>query len=380
MPILALKILFGDRGKLLGLVFGVAFATLLVAQQSAMFVGLMTRSQNIIADAQDADIWVMDPSVEYLDLVRPMRDGDLHRVRGVPGVVWAAPLFKATAPVKTPEGRTKNALILGVEDTTLIGATQRFVIGSVADLQRPDAIAIDRVGFMQLWPGEPLAVGRTLELNDRRAVVTAITDAAAAFSAQVIIYARYSQALSYLPTGRNQLSFVLAKAARDLEPTNVALAITDQTGLRAHSSEEFSRRTVQYYIRSTGIPMSFITTILLGMLVGSAIVGLTFSMFVSDNLPQYAMLKVIGVTDFRITALVLLQAAVVGTTGYAIGIGLAAAFFEFVCTPTSALRGFILPWWIAAGVAGAVSVLILLSTLASLRRVFAVEPAVIFRS
>jgi putative ABC transport system permease protein len=364
MPILALKILFGARSKMLGLVFGVAFATLLVTQQGAMFVGLMTRSQNIIADAQEVDIWVMDPSVEYLDLVRPMRDGE-----------W----FKGAAPVKTPEGRTRSALILGVEDTTLIGATQRFVMGSVSDLQRPDAIAIDRVGYMQLWPGEPLTLGRTLELNDRRAVITAITDAAPAFSAQVIIYARYTQALTYLPTGRNQLSFVLARAAPDQEPAAVARMITDVTGLKAYSAAEFSRQTVRYYLRNTGIPMSFATTILLGTLVGGAIVGLTFSMFVSDNLPQYAMLKVIGVTDLRIVGLVLLQAGVVGLMGYAIGTGLAAAFFEFVCTPTSALRGFILPWWIALGVAGLVALLILLSTVASLRRVFVVEPAIIFR-
>lgn len=379
MPILALKILFGARSKMLGLVFGVAFATLLVTQQGALFVGLMTRSQNIIADAQEVDIWVMDPSVEYLDLVRPMRDGELFKVRGVPGVAWAAPLFKGAAPVKTPEGRTRSALILGVEDTTLIGATQRFVMGSVSDLQRPDAIAIDRVGYMQLWPGEPLTLGRTLELNDRRAVITAITDAAPAFSAQVIIYARYTQALTYLPTGRNQLSFVLARAAPDQEPAAVARMITDLTGLKAYSAAEFSRQTVRYYLRNTGIPMSFATTILLGILVGGAIVGLTFSMFVSDNLPQYAMLKVIGLTDLRIVGLVLLQAGVVGLMGYAIGTGLAAAFFEFVCTPTSALRGFILPWWIALGVAGLVALLILLSTVASLRRVFVVEPAIIFR-
>lgn len=379
MPVLALKILFGDRAKILGLVFGVAFATLLVTQQAAMFVGLMTRSQNVIAEAQEADIWVMEPSVEYLDLVRPMRDGELFKVRGVPGVAWAAPFFKGTAPVKTPEGRTKNALILGVEDTTLIGATQRFLIGSITDLQRPDAIAIDRVGFVQLWPGEALAVGKTLELNDRRAVVAGITDAAPAFSAQVIIYARYTQALSYLPTGRNQLSFILAKAEEGVAPVHAALAIADRTGLKAYSSKEFSRRTIQYYLRNTGIPMSFATTILLGILVGGAIVGLTFNMFVSDNLPQYAMLKVVGVTDARLAGLVLLQATVVGLIGYAIGTGLAAAFFEFACTPTSALRGFVLPWWIAAGVAGAMSLLIFFSTIVSLRRVFVVEPATIFR-
>jgi putative ABC transport system permease protein len=379
MPILALKILFGDRAKVLGLIFGVAFATLLVTQQSALFVGLMTRSQNIIADAEEVDIWVMDPSVEYLELVRPMRDGELFKVRGVPGVAWAAPFFKGAAPVKTPEGRTKSAVILGVDDTTSIGATQRFLIGSAADLRRPDAIAVDRVGFMQLWPGEPLAIGKTLELNDRRAIITAITDAAPAFSAQVIIYARYTQALTYLPTGRNQLSFILAKAAGGIEPTTAALAITDRTGLKAYSSNEFSRRTVQYYLKNTGIPMSFATTILLGILVGCAIVGLTFSMFISDNMPQYAMLKVIGVTDGRIAGLVLLQAAVVGAIGYAIGTGLAAAFFEFVCTPTSALRGFILPWWIATSVAAAMFLLMLLSTVASLRRVFVVDPATILR-
>ncbi|HEV7258646.1 MAG TPA: ABC transporter permease [Bosea sp. (in: a-proteobacteria)] len=379
MPVLALKILFGDRAKLLGLVFGVAFATLLVMQQGAMFVGLMTRSQNVIAEAQEVDIWVMEPSVEYLDLVRPMRDGELFKVRGVPGVAWAAPFFKGTAPVRTPEGRTKNALILGVDDTTLIGATRRFLVGSPEDLQRPDAIAIDRAGFAQLWPGEPLAIGKTLELNDRRAIVIAITDAAPAFSAQVIIYARYTQALNYLPTGRNQLSFILAKAEDGITPAQAALAITDRTGLKAYASDEFSRRTIQYYLRNTGIPMSFATTILLGILVGGAIVGLTFNMFVSDNLPQYAMLKVVGVTDTRLAGLVLLQAAVVGAIGYAIGTGLAAAFFEFACTPTSALRGFVLPWWIALGVAGAMSLLILLSTIVSLRRVFVVEPATIFR-
>jgi putative ABC transport system permease protein len=375
----ALKMLFGDRVKLLGLVFGVAFATLLVTQQSGLFVGLMTRAQNIIADAQEVDIWVMDSSVEYVDLVRPMRDGELFRVRGVSGVAWAVPLFKGTTPVKTPEGRTKNALLLGVDDTTLIGATQRFIIGSIADLQRPDAIAIDRVGFMQLWPGEALAIGKTLELNERRAVVTAITDAAPAFSAQVIIYTRYSQAVSYLPTGRNQLSFILARATPGSDPASVANTIIAQTGLNAYSASEFSRRTVSYYLRNTGIPVSFLTTILLGIIVGSAIVGLTFNMFVSENLPQYAVLKVIGVTDGRIIGLVLFQAAVVGLIGYAIGTGLAAAFFAFASTPTSALRGFILPWWIAMAVAGTMTLLILLSTVVSLRRVLVVEPAIAFR-
>jgi putative ABC transport system permease protein len=252
------------------------------------------------------------------------------------------------------------------------------VMGSILDLRRPDAIAVDRVGYMQLWPGEPLQLGKTLDLNDRRAVVTVITDAAPAFSAQVILHTRYSQAVSFVPTGRNQLSFILAKAAADLDPAGVARAIAARTGLNAYTAEEFSWRTIRYYLKNTGIPISFATTILLGIVVGSAIVGLTFNMFVTDNLPQYAMLKVIGVTGTRLIGLVLLQAAIVGLIGYAIGIGLAALFFEYASTPTSALRGFNLPWWIASGVAATVALLIVLSTLSSLGRVLFAQPAMVF--
>src|SRR5262249_57076835 len=117
---------------------------------------------------------------------------------------------------------------------------------------------------------------------------------------------------------------------------------------------------------------------LLGIVVGSAIVGLTFNMFVTDNLAQYAMLKVIGVTGTRLIGLVLLQAAVVGLIGYAIGIGLAALFFEYACTPTSALPGVNLPWWIATGVAATITLLILLSTLTSLGRGLLAQPALRF--
>jgi putative ABC transport system permease protein len=377
---IVIKMLFGERVKVLGLVFGVAFATLLVAQQAGLFVGLMTRSQNVIADAPGADIWVMDPAVEYVDLIRPMRDTELYRVRGVPGVAAAFPLFKAATSVKTSDGRSKSALLLGVDDATLTGTPERVLVGSILDLRRPDAIAIDRVGYMQLWPGEPLALGKTLDLNDRRAVVAVITDAAPAFSAQVIIHTRYSQAVAFVPTGRNQLSFILAKAAADLNPAAVARAIAARTGLNAYTAEEFSRRTIRYYLKNTGIPISFATTILLGIVVGSAIVGLTFNMFVSDNLAQYAMLKVIGVGSSRLIGLVLLQAAIVGLIGYAIGIGLAALFFEYACTPTSALRGFNLPWWIASGVAASIAVLIVLSTLTSLARVLLAQPAMVFWS
>jgi len=45
---LAWRMLTGDRTKYLGIVFGVAFGSLLIAQQSSIFVGLMRRTSHII--------------------------------------------------------------------------------------------------------------------------------------------------------------------------------------------------------------------------------------------------------------------------------------------------------------------------------------------
>lgn len=375
----ALKMLFGDPVKYAGLVFGVAFATLLIMQQSSIFVRLMARTASVIVDVQEADLWVMDPGVRYLETIRAMRDTEVGRVRGVEGVLWAVPLFKSQASLRTAEGGLDNGILVGVDDATLIGLPQEFVLGSPAALRRPDAIAIDRAGFMRLWPGEPLRLGKELELNDRRAVIAAITEAKAPFTAQPVLHARYATAVSFVPTGRNRLSFVLARAAPGTTPEAVAARIAERTGLAALTDEQFFWKTIGYYLANTGIPVNFGATIALGLIVGIAIVGLTLSMFIKENLRQYAALKAIGLTNGRLVAMVLLQAGVVGIAGYGIGMGLAATFFEVMAVRSVEFRGFYMPWWIATGTFAATLVIVLAASLASLRRILVVDPAQVFR-
>ncbi len=60
----ALRMLMGDKAKYMGIVFGVNFAALLMAQQSAIFAGLMRNTTSQVQDLEGADIWVMDKSVQ----------------------------------------------------------------------------------------------------------------------------------------------------------------------------------------------------------------------------------------------------------------------------------------------------------------------------
>ena len=45
-----LKMLIGDRAKYIGIVIGLTFASLLITQQSAIFVGVMARAFSFLTD------------------------------------------------------------------------------------------------------------------------------------------------------------------------------------------------------------------------------------------------------------------------------------------------------------------------------------------
>ena len=50
----ALRMLLGDRAKYIGLIFGIAFSTMLMSNQVAIFSGLMLRTASQILDAREA--------------------------------------------------------------------------------------------------------------------------------------------------------------------------------------------------------------------------------------------------------------------------------------------------------------------------------------
>src|SRR6516225_366717 len=94
MTWVALAMITGERAKYSGLIFAISFSSFLITQQASIFAGLMNRTRSQILDVTDADVWVMDPATQYVDEVYALKDSDLGRVRGVPGVRWAVPFFK----------------------------------------------------------------------------------------------------------------------------------------------------------------------------------------------------------------------------------------------------------------------------------------------
>ena len=379
MNFVALKMLVADRSKYFSLIFAIAFASFLLANQISIFIGIMTRPASQIQDVVDADIWVMDPQTLYSDEVYALRDYDLYRIRSVPGVEWAVPLYKGTGRAKGPDGRFRTVILMGIDDATLVGAPRKMLVGSIYGLDQPDAAIIDKAGFQYFFPGQPLQVGKTLQMNDRRVLIVGISDASAPFQSLPVLHTRYSQALGFVGRERNLLSFVLAKPLAGVSIQEVCRRIEAATGLRARSAAEFSWDAFRFYMRNTGIPVNFGITVMIALIVGTVVPGQTFYIFTIENLKQFGALKAIGVTNRRIVSMILLQAMVVGGTGYALGMGMAAAFFASFLN-YSPTRGIILPWEVMASIAVVVLFVVGLASLMSIRRVLVLEPAVVFRS
>jgi putative ABC transport system permease protein len=374
----AIRMLTGDRVKFLGLVFGIAFSTLLITQQLTIFVNLLLRGASAVYDVPTANVWVMDPVGRTPDVTLPMPSTALERVRSVPGVAYAIPMLRSGATIRTAEGNVEGVTVVGLDDATLIGLPRQMIEGTREALSAPDAVFIDGVGAAKLFGQKTGLSGTVFELNDRRAVITGVVDATPTFTSGVTLFTRYSNALSYVPGTRNRMSFVLVQTSSGRDPLSVAEAIEQQTGLRARTSDQFARDGIDFIIKNTGIPLNFGITVVLGTIVGVAIVGLTFSLFIRDNIKQFGALKAIGVTNGAIRMMVAAQSALVALIGYGIGVFLAVGFVT-ASAGADTFKGFYTPWQIPLITAVVVVAMLILTGMVGLRSVLKMEPAEVFR-
>jgi putative ABC transport system permease protein len=387
MRSIAIKMLFGDTAKFYGILLGLAFATLLIAQQASIFVGLMSRTYALIEETPQADLWVTDPTMLFVDDTKPMQVTALQRVRSVDGVHWAVPLFKSLLVAKLPSGSRQLCDVVGVDDASLIGAPASMVQGDISVLRKPDTIIIETRGARgrlsqpidpadPQGPKRPIELGEELELNEKRAVIGGIAETKPTFQAVPTIYTTYSRAIGFSPANRRTLSMILVKVDEGDSIAEVRARIERETGLSVYTPQDFAWKTIEYWMKQTGIPINFGIAIALGFLVGVAISGQMFYNFTLDNLRYFGAMKAMGATTPRLLGLVALQGFVAGALGLGLGLGVTAVVGLSI--PQDKLA-FKMTWHIPVLAAGAVIFIVVASSILSMRRVARLDPAEVFQ-
>jgi putative ABC transport system permease protein len=379
----ALRMLFGDRGKYLAIIFGLTCAALLVTQEAGIFLGYMIRTYSFIDDTRQADIWVTNPQLQFTEDAKRMPDTVLQRVRGVAGVQWAQPMYKGVLNVRMTNGREQACSIIGVDDATLMGGPPVMTQGRIEDLRSADSVILDQAEANTRFAYDnpdrtkaPLKLGDPLEINDHRVKVAGFCRITKPFFWQPVIYSTYSQALLMSPQQRRMLTFVLVKAAPGVDQKDLCNRLRVATGQAAYTANQFRRLTAAYVVKETGIAINFGIVVLLGLFIGTAIAGQTFYNFTLDNLRYFGMLKAMGASDRSLLKMILLQAIVAGGIGYGLGVGGAGLFGKLV--ESSGLSMF-LPWQLLVFSGGCMILACMVPAILSAQKVRRLEPAVVFK-
>ena len=383
---LALKMLFGDTAKYLMLVAGLFFATFLIVQQASVFCGLMMWTTSTLKNA-GAPIFVVEERVEQINEINPLRDTDVSRVRSVSAVRWAMPLYSGIQRVRLENGKFKTVQLLGIDAATLAGGPVRMIEGNLENLRLPNTVVIDQLAVTRLSENKehPIKVGDRFEINDIEARVVGICEAMRSFTGGPYLWTTYERALQYTPASRKMLSAVIAAPVEGVTPAAAAAEITRRTGLRAYVNEgfgdnpdDFNTSTVWWYVKNTGIPSSFGTTVVIGFIVGIAIACQTFYAFVLDNLKHLGALKAMGMSNLRLSLMLFIQSATVGLIGFGIGL-LATSAFAYAAIQNQQ-PPFVMPWQIPVAAFAVIQLICMVAALLGVVRLSLYEPAMVFRA
>ena len=331
----ALKTLLSDRGKLLTGLGGVIFSLVLMNVQGGLFLGLM-RKASVLIDHCDADLWVGHQMIENVDFAHDIPEAWINRLRGIDGVERVEPYIVGKGMATLPDGGYEDVWMIGSDPATMLGTGWSFVEGSADDLRRPDAVSFDETDAQKL--GSP-RVGDWMEINGHRAKLVARTSGITGFVTTPYLFTTLETArrMSNIPGGYCSYFLVQAQPGADIGrlQAEVRRQVPDAI---VHTPQEFAKISQDYWMKRTGIGISFGAATGLGLLVGLMMVAQSLYALALDHVGDYATLKALGAEDRHVCGIILLQALSIAGAGTVVGIAIVLAIRQFGSSPMAPIE------------------------------------------
>jgi putative ABC transport system permease protein len=349
-------------GRTLAAVLGIAASLLLVLALRAIFAGLEARLTAYI-DGTGADVIVAQESVETMHMTQSALPGRVvEEIRRVPGVARADGLLYRAAFLEGADGTRKAVAIVA-------GGPARAVVAG----RRPHdgEIVVDRVAASELGVG----VGSTVEALGARLRVSGEVAGTAAINGSYAFTTRAT--LARLLRLRSVVSYVLVYGRRGTDPATLAREI----GERVPSTTAVTRTAfAASERRAVGDMSTDIVRVmtLIAFVIGIAVAGLIAYAQTLAQLPDYGVLRAIGLTARRAVLLALAQVGAVVAGGFVVAVAAVSSLAVIVplLSPTLVLVIRAVDVVQAAGVAVAVA---FAAAAIPVIRVVRLDPASVFR-
>jgi putative ABC transport system permease protein len=371
---LALRNLARDRVRMAITVVGVAFSVVLMALQLALLIGFALTSSSMI-DRAPADFWIMPRGTQNVDQTGTMAGDVRYQTLALPGVASATKMLVRFIPWKRPDGGIEAIILVGVDVDQLSGLPWSMESGSPASLKFPDAVIIDRLYAKKLGIANP---NETVEINGHRARVVGFTAGIRAFTQAPYVFASYKTAETIGTVPQDRTSYVLVTAREGADRAQLGKELAARfPEYDVLSASRFAWQTRIYWLLTTGAGAALLIAAFLGLVVGIVIVTQTLYAATVERLKEYATLRAMGAGNVYLRGVVLRQALLSAAIGYGLGMAVAEAT---IILGRNGAAAFVLPWPVWLCLAVLTFVMCGSGAYVSLRKVFVVDPATVFKS
>lgn len=371
---IALRNLLYDRRRLVASVAGVCFSVTLVIVQLGLFAGLAANASQVI-DRSPGDIWITGRNTGNFQWGQPIPRRTLTVVRSTSGVAWAREIIVGWTQLRHPQGGTQQLEVVGFDPVARVGAPWNVVAGRLDDLAQPGRVALDRSSTEKVGA---FAIGDYREMLAHRVRIAAITDGITSFTTVPFVFASLATArrlTGYI--GPDETVYVVAGLQPGAARGATVRALRQRLPhVDVFPQAVFSARTRSYWMFETGMGIGFLLTSALAIAVGAVIVSQAIYAATSEHFAEYGTLKAMGMSRWHLGAVVVSQGVLAGLPGSLVGCLIGA-----VVVTAIRQRGLeaVLTFELAVVTIVAAVLTCALAATTSVKRVWTLEPAVVFR-
>ena len=370
-----------EKLRLLVAIAGVAFAVVLVSMQLG-FRTAMYESAVRYHERLQYDLVMINRKTPFIGFPRSFSRRRLIQCLGAAEVDSVSPLYVEQAFWRNPwEHNARNILVVGFDPSRDV-LDLPGVRHNLEALKFPEAMLFDAASRPEFGPVAARVRERgsvDAEVNHRRVKVVALFQLGTSFGIDgslVTSDLNFQRLFPDRPPGLVDVGLIRVREGADPEQVRRKLEAALERDVLILTREGFVARELRYWGSTTPIGYVFGFGALMGLLVGGVVVYQILFADVSEHLGEYATLKAMGYTNRALSRLVLEEAAILATLGFAPGLLVALLLYRVTAEATR------LPLAMTPERALAVLFLTLamcgIAALVALRKIRSADPAEIF--
>jgi putative ABC transport system permease protein len=367
---LALRNLLHDGVRFAGTLIGIGFSIFLVSVQLGLYVGF-SRQISAMIDRTSGDLWIIPNGTKSFEEASALDLGERYVTLSIPGVAEVVPFVVGFMEWRKPAGEAATVVIVGIDPVRGL-APWNFVEGSVSDLATPNGVIVDKTYLEELGVS---GRGATAQIEGHPVRVAALTQHIRAFTTTPYVFTTLDRARNYVAAGQGEATHLMVRVTpgADVGAVRAAIAARLSTS-EVLTKADFSTRSRNHWLFSTGAGFALIAGAILGLVVGTVIVAQTLYASTKDHLAEFATLRAIGSTAGYIHRVILCQAVISAAIGFSVAAlgGLATMYLT-----SDAVLPVIVTSQMLLGLLALTVVMCIVSALAAIAKVTHIDPAVV---